>query len=67
MGHIAGDNGPKRLVDEYIEKVRTQTIYREAVKDLSDPKILNNFQDLADHGEKGRPYKILTDEVCTVN
>ena len=36
MGHIAGDNGPKRLVDEYIEKVRTQTIYREAVKDLSD-------------------------------
>ena len=62
MGHIAGEDGPKRLVDEYIEKVRTQTIYREA-----DPKILNNFQDLADHGEKGRPYKILTDEVCTVN
>ena len=63
MGHIAGEDGPKRLVDEYIEKVRTQTIYRERL--IGSETIVNNFQDLADHGKKGRPYKILTDEVCT--
>ena len=55
MGHVDGEGAPKTLVEEYLEKVRSEISERS--------KDTETFQDLADHGKQGRPYKILTDEV----